>query len=245
MSDRHVVPAESGWQVEKVNAKRPSAKAPTQAEAVQRAMEIVANDGGGRVVVYRADGTVRETRTVTRDADDTTAPAAVAAAPPAKGAQAADTATTMADGTSATADKIAGTTHVTTEKAADTAEEASGDVADELADAVNGRVGAEVAGAARGPDEALIDGADRAAEVGEDLGDQLQTASHRAGRYIHSVTERAAGPLDAAAHALNPVRIAGRTAGVVIAGALYVGALVTSRGTRRARRSTRSVTGRG
>ena len=92
--------------------------------------------------------------------------------------------------------------------------------------------------------EALVDGADRAAEVGEDLGDRLQTASHRAGRYIHLVTERVAGPLDAAAHALNPVRIAGRTAGVVIAGALHVGALVTSRGTRRARRSTRSVTGR-
>lgn len=47
MSDRHVVPAESGWQVEKDNAKRPSAKVPTQAEAVKRAVEIVANDGGG------------------------------------------------------------------------------------------------------------------------------------------------------------------------------------------------------
>ncbi|MCX6467147.1 MAG: hypothetical protein NTW05_26710, partial [Pseudonocardiales bacterium] len=59
--------------------------------------------------------------------------------------------------------------------------------------------------------------------------------SDQAGRYIHTVTERAAFPLDAAARALNPVRIAGRTAGVVIAGALHVGAVVTTTGTRTAR----------
>jgi hypothetical protein len=45
MSDRHVVPGQQGWLVEKDNAQRPSAKAAAPAEAVKRAAEIVANDG--------------------------------------------------------------------------------------------------------------------------------------------------------------------------------------------------------
>ena len=179
MPDRHVVPAESGWQVEKDGAKRASAKAPTQAQAVKRAVEIVANDGGGQVVVHGADGAVQETRTVEAGAEGTAATAAVTA----------------------------------------------------------------TASAANSPD-ALVDGADRTAEVGDGLGDRLQPASRRTGEYIHSFTERVAHPVDAAARALNPVRIAGRTAGVVIAGALHVGAVVTRGGTRTAKRSAHAVAGR-
>ena len=80
MSDRHVVPSEDGWNVEKDNAQRPSAKAPTQAEAIKRAVEIVSNDGGGQVVVHGTDGNVRETRTVSAGSEDTTAEAARTAA---------------------------------------------------------------------------------------------------------------------------------------------------------------------
>lgn len=295
MSDRHVVPAESGWQVEKENAKRPSAKAPTQAEAVTRAVEIVANDGGGNVVVHGADGTVRETRTVAVDDSSAIQAAGATATATARGAQAktekaADEVTTtagaVADDVSTTAKKAAGKARDTAGKSVDTAQDAAGDVADDLADAVNGRtkpataakkaagsVGdaaekigdkaagtgreiadevaatgrrarAEVASTAREAGDALVDGADRAVEVGDGLGGRLQTASQQAGRTIHSFTERAAHPLDAAARALNPVRIAGRTAGVVIAGALHVGAVVTRTGTRTAQRSARLVTGR-
>lgn len=292
MADRHVVPAETGWQVEKPDAKRPSAKTPTQAEAITRAVEIVANDGGGDVVVHGADGAVRETRTIVAGTEDTATPAAAtAAAATVKGASAtadkaadvvADTTGKLAEQAEDAAKKTRRTTKATAGKSAD----AAGDVADELADAVNGRkkagtaarrsadavstaaktIGDDVSSAAsdvsddvsaagtkaraqldrtaRQAGDAVVDGADRAAVVGEDAGDRLQDASHRAGRFIHSFTERVASPIDNAAHALNPVRIAGRTAGVVIAGALHVGAVVTTRGTERARRTARLVTGR-
>ncbi|MCO5605580.1 hypothetical protein L7F22_059763 [Adiantum nelumboides] len=65
MADRYVVPTEDGWQVQKKGAQRASAKAATQAEAVERATEIVSKDGGGKVVVHGTDGKVRETHTVT------------------------------------------------------------------------------------------------------------------------------------------------------------------------------------
>lgn len=202
MSDRHVVPAEAGWQVEKADAKRPSAKAPTQAEAIARAVEIVANDGGGQVVVHGTDGAVRETRTVAAGAEDTAL-------------QAAGTAVSAAAaGATATAGKAA---------------DAVGETADAVTDDARrtaGKVG------------------DTAAEVGDGVGERLEDASHRAGSFIHSFTERAASPIDSATRALNPVRIAGRTAGAVVAGALHVGAVVSSRGTRRAQHSARLVTGR-
>ena len=50
MADRYVVPTEDGWQVQKKGAQRASAKAGTQAEAVERATEIVSNDGGGQPI---------------------------------------------------------------------------------------------------------------------------------------------------------------------------------------------------
>lgn len=296
MSDRHVVPAETGWQVEKADAKRPSAKTPTQAEAVNRAVEIVANDGGGQVVVHGTDGAVRETRTVEAGTEDTAAQAAgTAASAAAKGAKAtadkaadavSDTAGTVATDARSAAKKASTNTRRTAGKSADTAAAATGNAASEAADAVNGRkkagtaarniagttagaadkigddvaaTGRQIAGdttaaARRARTEvdrtadrtgaALVDGADRAAGIGAGVGSQLEDASHRAGTLIHSFTERAALPLDAAARALNPVRIAGRTAGVVIAGALHVGAVVTGRGTRQAERSVRRLTGR-
>ena len=231
MPDRHVVPAESGWQVEKDDAKRPSAKAPTQAEAVKRAVEIVANDGGGQVVVHGADGAVRETRTVEAGAEGTAATAAVTAA------------TSAAKGAQATAGKAADTVADTAGKVTDEVAATGREIADDVT-AAGRRAGAEIDRTTRKGADALVDGADRTAEIGDGLGDRLQTASHRTGEYIHSFTERVAHPIDAAARALNPVRIAGRTAGVVIAGALHVGAVVTRGGTRTAKRSARAVAGR-
>ncbi len=79
MSDRHVVAADNGWHVEKNGAQRPSAKAPTQAEAVKRAVEIVANDGGGQVIVHGTDGEIRANRTIAAGDEHTTSTAAVTA----------------------------------------------------------------------------------------------------------------------------------------------------------------------
>ena len=62
---RHVVPeATGGWKVVKPGAKRASARTKTQAEAEQRAKEIVANQGGGEVRVHRRDGRIRDSDTV-------------------------------------------------------------------------------------------------------------------------------------------------------------------------------------
>lgn len=62
---RHVVPSEGGgWDVTKPDAKRASAHADTQAEAVSRAKDIVRNAGGGEVRTHGRDGKIRNSDTV-------------------------------------------------------------------------------------------------------------------------------------------------------------------------------------
>ncbi|MGH3744474.1 MAG: DUF2188 domain-containing protein, partial [Mycobacteriales bacterium] len=75
--DRHVVPNPGGgWDVKAEKAKRASSHHETQAEAVERAREIIRNKGGGELTVHGEDGRVRQKDTV-------------AAAAPANGAGAA------------------------------------------------------------------------------------------------------------------------------------------------------------
>lgn len=63
--NRHVVPnPDGGWDVKAPGAQRSSAHARTQAEADQRAKEIVGNLGGGEVVIHRPDGKIRDSDTV-------------------------------------------------------------------------------------------------------------------------------------------------------------------------------------
>ncbi|MDL5155232.1 DUF2188 domain-containing protein [Actinomycetospora termitidis] len=71
MADRHVRPSDDGWIVIKPAATRASSHAPTQAEAISRAVEIVANDGGGAVLVHDSAGEITETREVAAHARDT------------------------------------------------------------------------------------------------------------------------------------------------------------------------------
>lgn len=249
MSDRHVVPADDGWHVEKKGAQRASARAATQAEAIMRALEIVANDGGGDVVVHGVDGAVRETRAVAGNADVSTADSAVVAAgAAANGVR--QTASAAADEAFSTARTVTGEATGAARNAADTAQDAAESVSEAAEDvaadarAASHRARDEVAETARDAADSLVTGADRAAVAGENLGDRFEHASHRTGRTIHDVTERAARPLDAAARALNPVRVAGRTAGVVLAGVLHVGAAVTGCGARLVQNRTRRGTGR-
>lgn len=64
-TDRHVVPnPDGGWDVVKPGADRASSHQPTQADAIDRAREIVGNAGGGEVVIHRPDGTIRDSDTV-------------------------------------------------------------------------------------------------------------------------------------------------------------------------------------
>ena len=62
---RHVVPNSSvGWDVTKPGASRASAHTDTQAQATQRAKQIVTKDGGGEVRVHGRDGRIRDSTTV-------------------------------------------------------------------------------------------------------------------------------------------------------------------------------------
>ncbi len=63
-NERHVVHDEDGWKVVAPNADRASARTATQAEAIDRAREILANNGGGEIVIHRPDGRIRDSDTV-------------------------------------------------------------------------------------------------------------------------------------------------------------------------------------
>lgn len=65
MSNRHVVPnPDGGWDIKAPGANRRSGHADTQADAIDRAREIVRNDGGGEVRIHRRDGRFRDSDTV-------------------------------------------------------------------------------------------------------------------------------------------------------------------------------------
>ncbi|MER6093406.1 DUF2188 domain-containing protein [Streptomyces bluensis] len=60
---------DDGWAVTKPGAERASAVLPTQAEAVSRAKEILANGGGGELRIRGKNGQVREQNTVPQGND--------------------------------------------------------------------------------------------------------------------------------------------------------------------------------
>lgn len=62
---RHVVPNPSGgWDVRAPGASRSSAHTQTQADAVDRAREIVGKAGGGEVIIHNRQGVIRDSDTV-------------------------------------------------------------------------------------------------------------------------------------------------------------------------------------
>lgn len=64
-NERHVTPhPDGGWQVTKPGSERASARTDTQADAIDRAREILGNDGGGEIVIHRPDGQIRDSDTV-------------------------------------------------------------------------------------------------------------------------------------------------------------------------------------
>lgn len=64
-NERHVTrDLDGGWTVVKPGASRSSAHLDTQAEAVDRAREIVHNSGGGEVVIHNRQGQIRDSDTV-------------------------------------------------------------------------------------------------------------------------------------------------------------------------------------
>lgn len=64
-NERHVVPSPAGgWDVEKPGADRASAHLATQAQAINRAREILQAAGGGELVIHDERGRIRDSDTV-------------------------------------------------------------------------------------------------------------------------------------------------------------------------------------
>ena len=65
-NSREVVPnsERGGWDVRAPNADRSSGHFDTQREAIDRAREILGNDGGGEVRIHGRDGQIRNSDTV-------------------------------------------------------------------------------------------------------------------------------------------------------------------------------------
>lgn len=169
MGNRHVVHTERGWRVKKEGAQRPSATADTQAAAVQRAIEIVGNDGGGQVVVHDKNGEIRTTHDVEPGGTATTA----------------QTAKVQAD---AAASKATGAA----EDAAKQAEEKAGAAAEQVkaqSDSTADRVRAQAESAA---DRA----ADGARQLGATAGNRLGSTIRRMGGLVKQAGDTASGALE-------------------------------------------------
>lgn len=64
-NDRHVVPGkDGGWDVVKEGSTRPSSHHNTQADAISRGREIVANAGGGELNIHGRNGQIRAKDTI-------------------------------------------------------------------------------------------------------------------------------------------------------------------------------------
>jgi len=64
-NERHVVPnPEGGWDVTAPGGQRRSAHTDNQADAIDRARDILGHQGGGEIVIHGRDGKVRDSDTV-------------------------------------------------------------------------------------------------------------------------------------------------------------------------------------
>lgn len=62
---RHVVPnPKGGWDIKKPGSPRASKHTDTQKDAIDRAREIVRNQGGGEVRIHGRDGRIRDSDTI-------------------------------------------------------------------------------------------------------------------------------------------------------------------------------------
>lgn len=64
MANQHVVPKEDGWAVLGEGNSRDTAHTDTQREAIDRAREILQNQGGGELVIHGENGRIRDKDTI-------------------------------------------------------------------------------------------------------------------------------------------------------------------------------------
>ncbi|OEU88221.1 hypothetical protein DB35_17735 [Streptomyces abyssalis] len=65
MGDRHVAPDGDQWKIFNPDGVQATTHTDTQEAAIERAREIIQNDGGGELVVHGTDGKIRDKRTLT------------------------------------------------------------------------------------------------------------------------------------------------------------------------------------
>ncbi|WP_083460363.1 DUF2188 domain-containing protein [Jiangella muralis] len=64
-NERQVAPhSDGGWKVEAPGASRASSRHQTQAEAIERAREILEHSGGGELVIKNREGKIRDADTI-------------------------------------------------------------------------------------------------------------------------------------------------------------------------------------
>ncbi|KDP89766.1 MULTISPECIES: DUF2188 domain-containing protein [Clavibacter] len=69
-NDRHVVPSENGgWNVQAPGAGRASSHHDRQADAINRAREIIGNAGGGELVTHNRESKIRAKDTIPKGND--------------------------------------------------------------------------------------------------------------------------------------------------------------------------------
>ncbi|NMO89480.1 DUF2188 domain-containing protein [Actinomycetospora sp. TBRC 11914] len=268
MSDRHVKPTDEGWAVTAAADDHVTARTATEVEAVERAVNIVADQGGGQVVVHDAEGQVVETHHVDAGTADISRTAAeIAESAGVEGAVEAVEAVVGDDDEGVTdaaevlaAEQVGQAPESETVGGADRAHEAVGDTdvpatlenastalaerTGHTPEAVHAVGGTDDADAVREVGEDVAAGADRLAGVGARIGDEAEDAADDLGRRVHDYTEAAAAPLDHLAHALNPVRVCGRVVGVLVAAGTYLFGVGASRGTAAAQQGAHRVAGR-
>ena len=64
-NERHIVPnPDGGWDVRSPGSERSSGHFERQSDAIDRAREILQNDGGGEAVIHNREGRIRDSDTV-------------------------------------------------------------------------------------------------------------------------------------------------------------------------------------
>ncbi|WP_433802188.1 DUF2188 domain-containing protein [Actinomycetospora sp. CA-084318] len=181
MSDRHVRAVDDGWAVEKTDASRASAVLAVQAEAITRAVEIVANDGGGDVIVHDRDGKEVERRAVARDADDAAAVATELAAA-VTGKKGKETAKAAGKAVKEDAQEIGADARTVARKTAGQAEDGAEKARATAAAAADG-VKAQV-DEVRSGDKSLRSAAQDVSSIARTTGGQIADQADRTGRQI-------------------------------------------------------------
>ncbi|MDF2979273.1 MAG: hypothetical protein K0S40_4001 [Actinomycetospora sp.] len=198
MPDRHVQPQGEEWTVTVPGDDQVTARTATEVEAVERAVTIIAQNGGGEVVVHGEDGEVLETRHV--DADTTDASRTAAEVAENAGVEGAvETVEAVREGgAGGSADELAGHTPTAVH-------EVGGTDADTSTGSDAGRNGSSVEGLREATRATLQEAGDtaetaasEAGDTAEDVADEASTTAKKVAGHTRTAARRAGATAEAA-----------------------------------------------